>query len=367
MAKKDYYGILGVDRQADQDEIKKAYRKLALKYHPDKQNGKSEQEAKEAEEHFKEVNEAYQVLSDTEKRKKYDTFGTVDGNFDGWMSGADAMAEFMKHFHGFGDDFFGDSMFGGHENTIVKGSSIRLNVNIGISELYTNAKKTVKYDKYIKCDDCNGTGSLNGDTVMCEHCKGTGKIVETHRKGFMMMQNITMCPHCNGKGVFPKHVCPKCAGHGLLIAENEYTFEIPFGIANGNGIKIPNLGHSTAEPNGVDGDLIIIFNILPEKGFSVSNDNPLDMVYTLNLPVLDCITGCECEIQHLDGKKYRINVRQGVKDGYKMRIPRLGFRNNRINSQVGDLIVKINQVMPQNLGKEDIKAVNKLKKLNKFR
>ena len=371
MAKKDYYGILGVDKNASQEDIKKAYRKLALKYHPDKQSGKSEKEAKEAEEHFKEVNEAYQVLSDENKRKQYDTFGTVDGNFDSWMSGEDAMAEFMKHFGSFGGfGGFGDDIFGGFGmgRQVEKGGTIKLNVNVTVGEVYRHSTKTVKYDRYKRCDACNGSGALNHEMITCPHCNGKGVYVRTEMRGFAAFKEITNCPYCNGKGTYPKKRCPNCNGSGLVRREDEYIFNIPYGVFTGGVIKVNGKGNASKSENGIDGDLVLIFNVKEEDGFYTTNENgdPFQLSYNLEVPILDCITGGTVTFKHLNGKQYTVNIRQGTKDGHRIKIQGLGLTHSD-GLYKGDLIIVVKQIMPNSLSKKEKELIDKLRKQENFK
>lgn len=366
---KDLYKILGVEKSATADEIKKKYKKLAVKYHPDKQQGKSEQEKKDAEEKFKEINEAYSILSDKDKRQQYDTFGTVNGNMGG-MSGADAMAEFMKHFQGMGGfgSMFEDDFFGGHRGQrVVKGSDIQVNVNVTMEELYNNVEKEIKYKRKVQCETCNGTGSADGLMNQCPYCNGTGYITTTQRHGFAIMQQTTVCPHCNGKGKVTKNICADCGGSGLKLKEEKYKFTIPYGATNGAYTILNNQGN--APQNGgeysVNGDVRLVFVAKQHKEFSVSEYDPHDVDCVKEIPIIDCIMGTKLKFKHLDGKEYTISIKPGVTDGYVVKVRDKGLR--KTNGQRGFLNVIIKQKMPKTLSDSDKKLLNDLKKSKNFK
>ena len=366
---KDLYKVLGVDKNATAEEIKKKYKKLAVQYHPDKQQGKSEAEKRAAEEKFKEINEAYSILSDKDKRQQYDTFGTVDGSMGG-MSGADAMAEFMKHFQdmgGFGS-MFEDSFFGGGKaQRVAKGSDIQVNVNVTMEELYNNVEKEIKYKHKVKCNTCNGTGSADGTTSQCPYCNGTGFVTTTQRHGFAIMQQTTVCPHCNGQGKMLKNVCNNCGGSGLVVKEEKYRFRIPFGATNGAYLIVEDKGN--AAPNGgnnsINGDMRLVFVAKPHSQYRINEQNPYDIDYIKELPIIDCITGTKIKFKHLDGKDYTINVKPGVTDGFIIKVRDKGIMKS--NGQRGFLNVVIHQKMPKTLNDNEKKLLNELKKSKNFK
>lgn len=361
MAKsKDYYDILGVERTASDDEIKKSYRKLAVKYHPDKQVGKSEDEKKAAEEKFKDINEAYQVLSDKEKRQRYDQFGSVDGGFDsGWMTGDEALQEFMRHFG------FGGSPFGGRHRTQESvGSTIELKVKVTFDDLFKSGIKKVKYDRYAKCEKCNGTGSNDGKTTKCTHCNGSGYITKTTRHGFSVFQQTTVCPYCGGIGSIISCPCSKCGGNGVVRKESEYEFKIPAGVTNDTYFDVPNMGNAPEHGNGRNGNLRLIFNIQPSNGFNVSCRDPYDIDCVIEIPILECITGCEKRFKHPDGNEYKFTVGQGTVHGHQIRINNLGLY--KPDGSRGCLNIFIRQRMPKSLSKDDKKLIDKLKKSKNF-
>ena len=371
MANKDYYGILGVDKNATEEEIKKKYKKLAIQYHPDKQQGKSDEEKKAAEEKFKEINEAYSILSDKNKRQQYDTFGTVDGDMGG-MSGDDAMAEFMKHFQnmgGFGGfgSMFDNDFYGGRSQRIVKGTDIRVNVNLTMEELYNNVEKEITYRRKVRCSTCNGTGSADGTTSQCPYCGGTGYITTTQRHGFAIMQQTTVCPHCNGQGKVLKNLCKDCGGSGLKIKEEKHKFKVPLGATDGAYTIVYGKGNAAPQggENSVDGDMTLVFVVKPHSQYSINRQNPYDIDYYKELPVIDCIMGCKVKFKHLDGKEYTINIKPGVTDGFVVKVRDKGLMDS--NGRRGYLNVIIRQKMPKALSDNEKKLLNELKKSKNFR
>lgn len=359
MANKDYYDILGLKRNATDSEIRKAYKRGAVAYHPDKQQGKTEKEKKEAEEKFKDINEAYQILSDPEKKRMYDTYGTVDGN--GGMSAESAMNEFMKHMRmgGFGD-FFGS---GSDTNYVRKGRDIRINVNIPLGELLRGGKHNIKYSRYVKCSHCGGTGSENGKTEKCPHCNGTGTITKIVRNGFAIIQNMTTCPYCKGTGTIITSPCKKCDGMGLERVNETMDFEIPYGITNGAYMTIEGMGNEVKD--GVNGDATLVFTIGCPDGFSISSSDPFDINVNLKVPILDCMTGGKYTLKHADGRTLAFDIPECANDGHVLRIRNEGLRMG--NGSKGRLNVIIRHGMPKKLSKSDMKSVEKLKELNSFK
>lgn len=365
---KDLYKILGVDKNASVDEIKKHYKKLALQYHPDRQQGKSDAEKKDAEEKFKEINEAYSILSDSDKRKQYDMFGTVNGSMD--MSGADAMAEFMKHFQSFSnfgsmfdDDFFGTR----HQQHINKGGDIQVNLNVTLEELYANVSKEVSYKRKVKCHSCNGTGSADGLVNQCEYCGGSGYVVTTQRHGFAIMQQTSVCPHCGGSGKTLVNICTSCGGSGLTQQDEKLLIDIPYGATNGAYTVLTGKGNAPKNggANSVNGDVRLVFVVKQHSTYSINEQNPFDLDCVKELPIIDCITGTKLKFKHLDGKEYTISLSPGITDGYVFKVRDKGLRMS--NGQRGYLNIIIKQKMPKTLTEHEKKLLNDLKKSKNFK
>lgn len=356
---KDYYKILGVDKKATDKDIKSAYKKMALKYHPDRQGDKSEAEKKAAEEKFKEVGEAYQVLSDQNKRKQYDMFGTTDFSFgSGGMSMEEAMFSFMN-FGGMGN-FFGG---GKPKNHVQKGGDIRLRVKITSSELYKLYKggtKTVTYTKKVKCEKCNGTGSNDGRTHVCQHCGGSGMSTSTMRKGNSIFQQIQTCEHCGGKGSLNTNPCEHCGGSGTKAKQETITIVIPCVDEFNNTVKYAGKGHESTNGNGINGDLYVIYEFTEEDGFDV--DGHFNFVKEIEVPILDCLIGSDVKIKHLDGEIMTVKINPMTKEGDTVRVSGKGLKSKRSNGYCGDLILLIKTTQPKTVSDSEIEILKEAKK-----
>ena len=362
MAKKDYYNILGIDKQATVDEIKKSYRKLSLKWHPDKWANKSNKEKKEAEEKFKNIAEAYSVLSDKNKRKEYDLFGTVDSssfnsrNFDPF--------EMFKNMDM--GNFGGFNPFGNFkkQKMVNKGSSIKFNVKITLEELYNNSKHTIKYKRYKPCKECGGKGSKNGKIETCPHCHGTGMITQTYQNDYMTSIQQSPCPYCNGSGEIITNPCPKCKGSGLELVEETFSFNVPIGCTNNSYTIVEGLGNYPERNDGVNGDLQLVFTIQSNKNYSIDENNPFNLVTFVEIPILDCITGCKSEITGLNGEKIAIDIKPFTQHGTRIILNNMGLRHS---SGRGSIIVYVNHKMPLKINKDEQKIIDTLKKSNNFK
>ena len=365
MANKDYYSILGVEKNATDDVLKKAYRKLSLKYHPDRQGGKSEQEKKEAEDKFKEVVEAYDILSDKEKRQQYDMFGTVDGGFgSNGPNMDDIISRFMRHTGGFSsffDEDFGGSKYG---RGIVKGNDKKVRVTLTLEEVYKRGKKTIKYDRYKPCSECGGKGSKNGNVGTCPYCHGSGFITQRQQFAYGFSQTSSPCPHCHGSGKLISNPCNKCGGSGLVLSEESFTFDIPLGITDNVAMSVPRMGHYCERLEGQEGDLTIIFRVAEDDRFKIIPNSPYDLAYIDETPVLDCIIGCEKTIKHIDGKTYKYTLRQGIEDGSIISLGGKGLAKG--NGLYGDLKIVVKYKMPSVISNDDRKLIDKLKKSHNF-
>lgn len=355
--KKDYYKILGVGKDATESDLKSAYKKGALKYHPDRQHGKSDKEIKEAEEKFKELNEAYTVLSDPDKRRQYDTFGTADGMGDGMDIPPD-MAEMMRNM-GFGFGNFGG--FGGP--TVMKGRDIRADVQIPLADLLKGGETTFTYIRNAHCEACNGTGSSDGKQHRCPTCNGTGRIVNTIRRGFSVMQNITVCQKCGGTGFSAVNPCSTCGGEGVRPVSEVCTIGIPNGATDGTYMIMEGKGDDPKH-GGVPGDLAVYFRIICPESFMVSKSDPYNVHCDLSVPVLDCLTGGETIFNHVDGRRLKFPIPECMEDGHTVKLRGEGIR--RPDGSRGDVIVTMHHKMPKSINTADKKAVEKLKNLKSF-
>lgn len=368
MAKKDYYDILGVDRNASENDIKKAFKKLALKWHPDK--FPDEAEKKKAEEKFKEIAEAYEILSNAEKRKKYDTYG--DANFEGSFSGFGNMSadEIFRHFTqqaGFGFSPFG---FGGtsarYNEPKKKGQSIRLNLRVTLEEIYRQEIKRFSYERYEPCKHCHGSGlGKNGKVATCPTCNGTGHVTTTHSFGYSTVMQTVTCPDCGGSGITMENPCPHCHGSGLARTKVNKELKIPKGVCDKAMMEIEGGGNYCERGDGENGDLTIIFNIEKHSRFNIDPDNRYNLVAVIDVPVVDCILGEKQVVLGIDNREHAVEIKPGTTDGSMYILKGLGLPLQ--NGSYGDLHVYVRQKMPQRLSNDEISKLKELKKCKNFK
>ena len=296
---KNYYEILGVDKKATQDEIKKSYRKLSIKYHPDKNPGN-----KEAEDKFKEIAEAYSVLSNKEKREEYDFKQDLKMN-----GGFDPFANFRNSGHY--SDFF--SGFGGRQQqTIERGGDVYVNVNVSLKDIYNNKNGKINYTKHIPCHHCNGTGAEDGKVKICPNCNGQGIIRDTKIQGNTMFTTQHICPTCQGNGKIAEKKCKHCNGKGLETTKTSVEFQIPSEVFDGASMLMEGYGDLPKTSNGIPGNLIVVFHITQDNYFRVSNKN---LVHDEYVPISDCLLGCKRTIKTIDGKERVIDIPELTEDG----------------------------------------------------
>lgn len=355
MSNKNYYEILGVDRNATAEEISKKYKKLALQYHPDRHVNDSEEEKKAAEEKFKEIAEAYSVIGDEEKRRKYDM---GESDFD--AGDIDPFEEFARRFSHNRFGGFGFGNMGGGEMR-ERGRDLSITFKLTLEEAYSGVTKKIKYKKNVACSECHGTGSADGKLDDCPHCHGTGRFVQERRVGNSFFQNITTCPHCNGTGKVNTTPCKKCKGSGYEQVTVEEEIVIPAGVDNDMVMNIPGKG-SESRNGGPTGYLIVGFDVAKGSYFERNGGN---LVHTEEIPLPDAILGCEREIKYIDGTKKRIKIPELTKDntvitekgkGMPIINPRGGF------SGFGDYNIIVKYVYPKKLNKEQRAAIETLRK-----
>lgn len=360
---KNLYEILGVEKNASAEDLKKAYRQLSKKYHPDLQNGKSDAEKKEAEDKFKEINAAYATLSDPEKRSNYDNFGTADSNGFGG-NGFNPFEFFRSHFGGnpFGDDFgFGGFTSNrGKHNSVddpENGDDVQIDMTVNFKDLVYGATKEFDFIKTVPCTECHGRGIQNGTTEStCSTCNGKGQVVHTTRNGFMMSQTITPCPDCHGTGRHSTK-CPKCHGLKREESKQKISVKIPQGIRNGQQLKIKGAGECGLK-GGENGDIYIriISNKDSKCPYERIKDLDLKMEFPLN-PIIATIGG-KVNVETPWGI-YRLEIPAGTQTGQTFTIPKHGMK---YNSYTGDLIV-VMKIMPFYDLSDD--QINALKNFNK--
>ncbi|MBT3241519.1 MAG: molecular chaperone DnaJ [Bacteroidetes bacterium] len=355
MGKRDYYEILGVQRDASAEEIKKAYRKQALKYHPDKNPGNQA-----AEDQFKEAAEAYEVLSNKEKKARYDQFGHagMGGASSGFGSGGMNVEDIFSHF----GDIFGDFGFGGFGGSsrsrgraVNKGSNIRVKVKLTLEEIAKGTEKKIKVPKYISCNSCHGTGAAHGSSYSnCSTCKGSGQVTRVSHTFLGQMQTTGVCPSCNGEGKIITQKCTNCYGEGVSKGEEIIPLNIPPGVTQGMQLTVSGKGNA-ARRGGINGDLLVA--ILETEHPDLVRDET-DLLFNLFISFPQAALGSAVEIPTLDGK-VKVKVDPGTQPGKVLRLRNKGIPD--INGYgKGDLLVKINVWVPKSLNKEEKKLVETL-------
>ncbi|APF20418.1 molecular chaperone DnaJ [Caldithrix abyssi] len=357
--KKDYYEILGVDRNATQDEIKKAYRKLAVKYHPDKNQGN-----KEAEEKFKELAEAYAVLSDPEKRRRYDQFGHAGVGGAGQQGFdftdfdlADALRQFMEEGFGFGfGDIFGSSRSGSRRRRVTrKGSDLQIKLKLTLEEIATGVTKKIKVRKKIACPECNGSGSAKySKTVMCPVCHGSGEIRQVSRSLFGQFVNVTTCHRCNGEGQVIENPCHSCHGTGLIDGSKTIEVNVPAGVSTGNYITLSGEGNAGVR-GGQPGDLIIYIEEAPHQIFQRQGN---DILLALPISFPTAALGGTVEVPTLTGKA-KLKIAPGTQSGKILRMRGKGIPYLR-SAGSGDQLVQVQVYVPTKLNEEERLLLQKL-------
>ena len=353
--KRDYYEVLGVSKNATPEELKKAYRKLALQYHPDRNPGD-----KEAEEKFKEAAEAYEVLSNPDKRAQYDRFGHAGmsgaGGFSGQgMSMDDIFSQFGDLFADFGlGSFFGGGFGSGSRSGGVareRGGNIRVKVKMNLQEIEKGAKKKIKVSKYVTCDHCHGSGSEDGATDTCPTCKGRGQVLRTVSSLFGQMQTASTCPNCGGTGKTIKNKCTHCHGDGIVKGEEVIDIDIPAGV--GEGMQLTLRGKGGAGPhNGINGDLYVLIEEEAHPDFERDGSN---LIYNLFISVPQAILGTDAEVPTVSGK-VRVKIAPGTQSGKILRLRGKGLPvvNGYGN---GDLLVYVNVWIPKRVNKDEEKVL----------
>ena len=369
MAKRDYYEVLEVSKSASVDEIKKAYRKLAIKYHPDRNPGDAEAEAK-----FKEAAEAYDVLHDPQKRQQYDQFGfdAPGGGFGGGNPFGGAGGCSMDDiFSMFGDVFgghgggFGGFGGGGQQAPKYRGSDLRLKVRLSLQEVATGVTKKFKVRKDVTCEHCHGTGAEGGSgTETCPNCHGSGVEIRTQQSMFGMIQTQTACHVCGGEGTIIKNKCTHCQGEGVVKGEEVVEINIPAGVAEGMVVNVPGKGNA-GKHNGVTGNIQVYIEEEPNETFVRDGQN---VIYNLLLDFPTAVLGGQVEIPTIDGSNVKIKIEPGTQPGKTLRLRGKGLPAVQgYGTGIGDLVVHISIYVPKELTKSEKKAIEELRNSENFR
>ncbi|MCD6063573.1 MAG: molecular chaperone DnaJ [Flavipsychrobacter sp.] len=360
MAKRDYYEVLGVSKTSSADEIKKAYRKIALKYHPDRNPGD-----KDAEEHFKEAAEAYDVLSNADKRAQYDRFGHagMSGAAGGGFGGGMRMEDIFQNFGDiFGDDMFG-SFFGGGgrpggggRRQGSRGANLRVKLKLDYSEIANGANKKIKVKKYIPCNTCHGSGAKDKSSIQtCGSCGGSGQVRRVTNTFLGQMQTVTTCPTCNGEGTQITAKCGNCKGEGRVYGEETLSLDIPAGVQDGMQLSMGG-GGNAGERGGPPGDLLIV---IEEEKHPHLRRNDMDVIYQLHISFPDAVLGTSVEVPTIDGRA-KIKIPAGTHSGKVFRLKGKGFPAFQ-GYEKGDELVEVNVWSPQHLSDEEKKLLEKLR------
>ena len=356
MSKRDYYEVLGINNSADEAQIKSAYRKLAMKYHPDRNKGNAESEAK-----FKEASEAYSILYDKEKRQAYDQFGhaAVDGSGGQGGGGFDFSSSqfsdiFEDFFGGGGSSFFGGGS--GRRKTNNRGSDLRYDIAINLDEAYMGKKLKVKIPTQIKCADCSGSGSAKGSNpTTCNVCNGVGQV--RSQQGFFSVQQT--CPQCQGSGSMISNPCKPCRGSGRTEKTKSLMVTIPKGVDDGSRIRLTGEGEAGSN-GGQQGDLYIFVNVNEHEIFSREENH---LFAEIPFSMIDATIGGTVEIPTIDGGKARLKIPEGTQTGDQFRLKSKGMPNVR-NGSIGDLYVQAKVETPVNLNKKQIEILKSFRELS---
>ena len=370
-SKRDYYEVLGVAKGASADEIKKAYRKLAVKYHPDKNPGD-----KEAEEKFKEAAEAYAVLSDAEKRAKYDQFGHagVDGAGPDFSGGFGDLNDILNDlfgggfggFSGFGGGFGG---FGGNrggqrqQQRVYRGRDIRVRVKLTLEEIAKGVEKEISIEKSVPCPDCGGRGARNSsDIKTCPACNGTGQVQRVVNSIFGQTVTYSTCQQCGGEGKIISNPCRTCGGSGLVRKRETIKVKIPAGVEAGMQLTIQGEGHA-AKNNGINGDLLVVIEEQEHPNLKREGNN---LYFTKVISMPDAVLGAEVEIPCLDGA-YKVKVEPGTQSGTVVRLRGKGLPTVNGYGGTGDLYVKFAVWIPKKLNRDEKEAIEALRNKDGFK
>jgi len=353
MAKRDYYDVLRVDKSASADQIKSAYRKQAVKYHPDKNKGD-----KTAEEKFKEASEAYHVLSNSERKQNYDNFGHAAFENGGGGRGGFGNFDFSNHFSDIFEDFFSEGFGGGERKSRRsnnRGSDLRYDLSISLEEAYTGKKQDIKFSTSDKCDTCSGSGSKPGhDAGSCSMCGGHGQV--RSNQGFFTVQQT--CHQCSGSGEMITNPCGSCGGQGKKQVSKRLSVKIPKGVDDGTRIRLAGKGEAGSR-GASNGDLYLFINVYSHDLFKRSDEN---IFFECPISIADAALGTSMEIPTIDGGKAKIKIPSGTQSGKQFRLKGKGMPYMR-GSGNGDLYVQVNTEVPVSLNKEQKELLEKFREI----
>jgi len=364
--KRDYYEILGVSKSATADEIKKSYRKVAMQFHPDRNPGD-----KTAEEKFKEAAEAYEVLSDADKRAKYDRYGhqAFTPGMGGFHGSNVNMEDIFSQFGDiFGDDIFGSFFGGGGRRSSgggrsrgIRGSNLRVKLKLTFEEAAKGVTKTIKVKKYVSCNTCGGSGAKDKSSIQtCSTCGGSGQVRRVTNTFLGQMQTVTTCPACNGEGTTITAKCGTCKGEGRIYGEEQVTVDIPAGVQEGMQLSLSGKGNA-GERGGAPGDLIVL---IEEEAHKELQRDGLNVAFDLHISFIDAVFGTQVEVPTIDGRA-KIKIPAGTQSGKIFRLKGKGFPDVNGYSK-GDQLIHVNVWTPQNVTTEEKEMLERLGKSPNF-
>jgi len=339
---KEYYELLGVSEDASQDEIKKAYRKKAKKYHPDSNKDTADEEK------FKKINKAYDVLSDEEKRKKYDRFGKQGVEGSSSRGHRRAASNFQDIF----EQIFGGGGMGGRGRREAQGDNLKVQTTVSLEEAYKGVEKTFKVSRKSECSECNGSGAENGNTSTCSNCSGRGKVEQVRRTPLGRARQVTECPECNGTGDIPEEKCSECNGSGITENEEEITVDIPKGVKDSQRLRVSGKGHTAR--NGNSGDLYIFVTVEPHESLERRDS---DLYTTVKIGVGDAALGTKVQVPHPESD-IQVDIPSGTQPGQVMRVSGKGMPSGWGS---GDLYVKVDVDIPEKLTEEQKEVMEELR------
>ncbi len=363
--KRDYYEILGVEKAASADDIKKSYRKLAMQYHPDKNPGNAE-----AEEKFKEATEAYEVLSDTDKRARYDRFGHQgmrNNDYGQYQNPQDIFSHFSDIFSGMGggsifDSFFGGATGGRTQAGPERGSDIQIRLGLTLEEIAVGVEKTIRVKHFQRCSTCSGTGAKEGSGVQtCQTCNGAGQVRQVRSMGFGQFVNVGPCPTCGGSGTIIKEKCNVCSGEGRVQQESTLKVKIPAGVSDGNYLTMNGQGH-VGRRGGPAGDALVVIEELEHDIFVRDGD---DVILDLDITFPQAALGAEVEVPTLTGRAL-LKIQSGIRSGTILRMRDKGIQHLNRNGK-GDQLVRVHIVTPTKISKSEKELIEKLSQSENFK
>ncbi|MBY6293997.1 molecular chaperone DnaJ [Nanohaloarchaea archaeon H01] len=342
---KEYYDLLGVSEDASQEEIKKAYRKKAKKYHPDSNKETADEEK------FKKINKAYDVLSDEEKRRKYDQFGKQGVEGHAGRGQRRAASNFQDIF----EQIFGGGGFGGGRRQDNSGDDLKMHTTISLEEAYSGVEKTFEVERKVECSHCKGTGAENLNTETCSNCNGRGKVEQVQRTPLGRARTVGECPECDGRGEIPEEKCSECSGEGLVEDKDKLTVSIPAGVKDGQRLKMKGEGNESVKERS--GDLYLYVNVEEHEVFE-RRDN--DLFTTLTIGIGDAALGAEVELEHPESK-IQVDIPEGTQPGQVLRVEGKGMLAQRRMVRGGDLYIKIDVEIPEEINEEQKKVLGQFR------